>query len=108
MTALLVTVLLVVLTVMVIRRLGARYSLLVALATLLIVLSFFTVRFAWMAAYINYDYATELLFYAHGAPDVVPTMNEIAEISERTVGDKQIKVAYDSDVSWPLEWYMRE
>jgi uncharacterized protein (TIGR03663 family) len=107
-TALLVTVLLVVLTVLVIRRLGARYSLLVAVGTLLVVLSFFTVRFAWMAAYINYDYATELLFYAHGAPDVVPTMNEIAEISERTVGDKMIKVAYDSDVSWPLEWYMRE
>jgi uncharacterized protein (TIGR03663 family) len=107
-TALLVTALLVVLTVLVIRRLGARYSLLVALGTLLVVLSFFTVRFAWMAAYINYDYATELLFYAHGAPDVVPTMNEIAEISERTVGDKMIQVAYDSDVSWPLEWYMRE
>lgn len=107
-TALLVTLLLVVLTVLVIRRLGARYSLLVAVGTLLIVLSFFTVRFAWMAAYINYDYATELLFYAHGAPDVVPTMNEIAEISERTVGDKMIEVAYDSDVSWPLEWYMRE
>ena len=107
-TALLVTVLLVVLTVLVIRRLGARYSLLVAVGTLLVVLSFFTIRFAWMAAYINYDYATELLFYAHGAPDVVPTMNEIAEISERTVGDKMIKVAYDSDVSWPLEWYMRE
>jgi uncharacterized protein (TIGR03663 family) len=107
-TALLVTLLLVVLTVLVIRRLGGRYSLLVALGTLLIVLSFFTVRFAWMAAYINYDYATELLFYAHGAPDVVPTMNEIAEISERTVGDKMIQVAYDSDVSWPLEWYMRE
>jgi len=107
-TALLVTALLAILTAMVIRRLRARYSLLVAAATLLIVLSFFTVRFAWMVAYINFDYATELLFYAHGAPDVVPTMNEIAEISERTVGDKMIKVAYDSDVSWPLEWYMRE
>jgi len=107
-SALLVTILLVALTVLVIRRLGARPSLLVAIGTLLVVLSFFTVRFAWMAAYINYDYATELLFYAHGAADVVPTMDEIAEISERTVGDKMIKVAYDSDVSWPLEWYMRE
>jgi DNA-binding beta-propeller fold protein YncE len=35
-------------------------------------------------------------------------MDEIAEISQRTVGDKMIQVAYDSDVSWPLEWYMRE
>jgi len=107
-TALLVTILLVVLTIMVIRRLGAKYTLLVAVGTMLIVLSFFMVRFAWMAAYINYDYATEMLVYAHGGADVKPTMAEIAEISERTVGDKMIKVAYDSDVSWPLEWYMRE
>jgi uncharacterized protein (TIGR03663 family) len=107
-TALLVTALLVLLTVMVIRRLGGKYTLLVALGTLLIFLSFFTVRFAWMAAYINYDYATELLVYAHGGADVKPTMDEIAEISQRTVGDKMIQVAYDSDVSWPLEWYMRD
>jgi uncharacterized protein (TIGR03663 family) len=107
-TALLVTVLLVWVTWLAMRRLGARYSLLVAAATCLVFLSFFTVRFAWMASYINYDYATELLVYAHGAADVKPTMAEIAGISERTVGDKMIEVAYDSDVSWPLEWYMRE
>ncbi len=107
-TALLVTLLLIALTVLVMRRLGGGYSLRVAVGTLLVVLSFFTVRFAWMATYINYDYATELLFYAHGGPDLVPTMNEIAEISERTVGDKMIRLAYDNDVNWPLEWYLRE
>jgi uncharacterized protein (TIGR03663 family) len=106
--ALMITLLLLILTVAVIRRVGARYSILVTLGTLLIFLGFFTVRFAWMAAYINYDYTTELLFYAHGAADAKPTMNEIADISERTVGDKMIEVAYDSDVTWPLEWYMRE
>jgi uncharacterized protein (TIGR03663 family) len=106
--ALLVTLLLLVLTVMVIRRLGGKYAILVVLATFLVFLSLFTVRFAWMATYINYDYATELLVYAHGGADVKPTMAEIADISQRTVGDKIIEVAYDSDVSWPLEWYMRE
>jgi len=106
--ALFVTLLLVILTWLAIRRLGGKRSAVVALATLLAFLSIFTVRFAWMAAYINYDYATELLVYAHGGADVKPTMNEIAEISQRTVGDKMIEVAYDSDVSWPLEWYMRE
>jgi uncharacterized protein (TIGR03663 family) len=106
--ALVVTVLLLILVWLVIRRLGGRYTVLVILATMLVFLSFFTVRFAWMAAYINYDYATELLVYAHGTPDVTRTMNEIADISRRTVGDKMIEVAYDSDVSWPLEWYMRE
>ena len=52
--------------------------------------------------------ATELLIYAHGTPDLPLTMDEIADISERTVGDKQIAVAYDDESSWPLEWYMRE
>lgn len=107
-TALLVTLLLVLLTLAAMRRLGGRRVLLVALATTAVFLSFFTVRFAWMAAFINYDYATELLVYAHGGADVKPTLAEIAEISRRTVGDKMIEVAYDSDVSWPLEWYMRE
>ena len=106
--AFLVTLLLLVLTGLALRRLGGRYSVLVALATMLVFLSFFTVRFAWMATYINYDYATELLVYAHGAADVKPTMDEIAEISARTVGDKMIEVSYDSEVSWPMEWYMRE
>ena len=106
--ALFVTLLLVVLTVVVIRRLGAGIRSWSPWPLCWLFLSFFTVRFAWMAAFINYDYATELLVYAHGGADVKPTMAEIAEISERTVGDKMIEVAYDSDVSWPLEWYMRE
>jgi uncharacterized protein (TIGR03663 family) len=106
--ALLVTLLLVALTVLVVRRVGGRLSLSVAAATLFVFLAAFTVRTAWMFAYIDYDYSTELMTFAHGTPDVTRTMNEIAEISRRTVGDKQIKVAYDGDVSWPLEWYMRE
>jgi uncharacterized protein (TIGR03663 family) len=106
--ALLVTALLLVLVALQIRRLGGQQTLLVTLSTALVFLSFFTVRFAWMAAYINFDYATELLVYAHGAADVKPTMDEIADISQRTVGDKMIEVAYDNEVTWPLEWYMRE
>jgi uncharacterized protein (TIGR03663 family) len=103
-----VVLLLLLLTGLGFRRLGARYSLVVISATVLAFLSLFTVRFAWMAAYINYDYATELLVYAHGGADVKPTMDEIAAISQRTVGDKTIEVAYDQEAAWPLEWYMRE
>jgi uncharacterized protein (TIGR03663 family) len=89
-------------------RLGWRRVLRVAFVTLFIVLSLLTVRFAWMLAYINYDYATEYLVYAHATPDVKRVMAEIEEISRRTVGDKEIKVAYDDDSTWPLEWYFRE
>ena len=41
-------------------------------------------------------------------PDVKTVLNQIDDISRRTVGDKMIKVAYDNDSTWPLEWYMRE
>ncbi len=105
---LLVTLLLVALVLILGRRLRGRLAWTAALATLVIVLGIFTVRFAWMAAYKNRDMATELLVYAHGTPDLPLTMDEIADISERTVGDKQIAVAYDDESSWPLEWYMRE
>jgi len=106
--ALLVTLLLIALLVLVVRRLGGRLSWSVAGATLFLLLAAFTVRTAWTFAYITYDYSTELMTFAHGTPDVTRTMDEIADISRRTVGDKLIKVAYDGDVSWPLEWYMRE
>ncbi len=70
------------------------------------VLSVLTVRFAVMSSFINYDYVNEFLVYAHAAPDVKWMLAEIDDISRRTVGDRQIKVAYGG-VIWPLEWYMR-
>ncbi len=70
------------------------------------ILSLLTIRFAWLSSYVNYNYVNEFLVYAHGAPDVKWVINEVDDISRRTVGDKQIKVAYGG-VIWPLEWYMR-
>lgn len=66
-----------------------------------------TVRFSYMLTYINYDMATEYLVYAHASPDVKRALSEIDAISERTVGDRDIVVAYDNESSWPLSWYMR-
>jgi sugar lactone lactonase YvrE len=71
------------------------------------ILTILTLRFAWLSSFVNYDYVNEFLVYAHGAPDVKWVLNEVDDISRRTVGDKQIKVAYGG-VIWPLEWYMRE
>jgi len=70
------------------------------------VLSILTIRFAWLSSFVNYDYVNEFLVYAHAAPDVKWVLNEVDDISRRTVGDRQIKVAYGG-VIWPLEWYMR-
>ncbi|NOZ28946.1 MAG: TIGR03663 family protein [Chloroflexi bacterium] len=91
-----------------VERLGGRQSLLVAGGVLLIGMTLWTVRVTWMLNYINYDLVNEMLVYAHGTPDVKFVMNEIEMISRRTVGDKQIVVAYDDDSTWPLEWYLRE
>jgi uncharacterized protein (TIGR03663 family) len=90
------------------RQLGHRLAGRTALVTLLILLSLLTIRFAWLFNYVNYDYVNEMLVYAHASPDVKTALAQIDNISRRTVGDKMIKVAYDNDSTWPLEWYMRE
>jgi predicted membrane-bound mannosyltransferase/DNA-binding beta-propeller fold protein YncE/uncharacterized membrane protein len=72
------------------------------------VLLAFTVRTSYILNFINYDMATEYLVYAHAGPDVKRALAELDSISQRTVGDRNIAVAYDSDSSWPLTWYMRQ
>ncbi len=79
-----------------------------AFATLLLTLALLTVRYAWLFNFVNYDYVNEVMVYAHASPDVKLALNQIDDISRRTVGDKMIRVAYDNDSTWPLEWYMRE
>ncbi len=73
------------------------------------VLAGLTIRFSFMANYVNYDYTNEFMVYAHGAPATKSVvLNQLAELSMRLHGDKSIKVAFDSDVSWPFTWYLRE
>ncbi|MBI3959578.1 MAG: TIGR03663 family protein [Chloroflexi bacterium] len=71
------------------------------------ILALLTIRFSYMLTYVNYDMATEYLVYAHSAPDVKRALAEIDTISRRTVGERDIRVAYDDDVAWPMSWYMR-
>ena len=75
---------------------------------LVAVLFLLTVRTTFTLNYINYDMATEFLVYAHAGPDVKRALAEIDTISQRTVGDRNIVVAYDDESSWPLSWYMRQ
>jgi len=90
------------------KKLGRMLAFRTAFITALFVLSLLTIRFMWLLNYVNFDYVNELLVYAHASPDVKLALNQIDEISRRTVGDKMIRVAYDNDSTWPLEWYMRE
>ena len=65
-----------------------------------------TVRYAWMANYINHDTAREFLVYSHGAPGAKQTVHEIREISRQLYGDPEaIRLAYGADGTCPFEWY---
>ena len=83
-----------------IRRIGA--------AAAFIILSVITFRAAWMASFINYDLPTELLVYAHAAPGVKWVLDDIEEMSLRLTDGKDLKFAYDDEVSWPYSWYFRD
>ncbi len=83
-----------------IRRIGA--------ATAFAILSVITFRAAWMASFINYDLPTELLVYAHAAPGVKWVLDDIEEMSLRLTDGKDMKFAYDDEVSWPYSWYFRD
>lgn len=90
-------------------QLGDRLRSVVLTLSVFGVLALLTIRFSYMANYVNYDYTNEFLVYAHGAPATKSVvLNQLEELSMRLYGDKSIKVAYDSDVSWPYTWYLRD
>jgi predicted membrane-bound mannosyltransferase/DNA-binding beta-propeller fold protein YncE len=88
--------------------LGWRQSVRVTSVTLVGLLTIFTLASGYRFAFIDYDYATEPMVYAHATPDIKLAMAQIEEISRKTTGDNSIKVAYDDDSTWPLEWYFRD
>ncbi|MCP4140557.1 MAG: TIGR03663 family protein [Chloroflexi bacterium] len=76
-------------------------------------LTLWTARAAYRAAYINYDSAKEYLVYAHAARGVKDVMAQAEEISMRTTGDLSAVIAYDASapdtgISWPFVWYLRD
>ena len=72
-----------------------------------VILSLVTFRSSYRASFINYDYPYEFLVYAHAsnAPKIV--LKQIEEVSMRTTGGLDIKVAYDNNGLYPYWWYLR-
>ncbi len=96
------------LTFLLARRLrGASIARMFLFATLL-VLTVFTIRYAWIASYIHGDVAKDMLVYTQTTPDVTMVAEEIERLSERLVGGKDMKVAFDEFTSWPFWWYLRD
>ncbi len=80
-------------------------AVIVSLSALLLI---FTVSVSYRFNFIDYDYATEPMVYAHATPDIKLAMSQVEELARRTAGDHAIRVAYDDDSTWPLEWYLRD
>jgi sugar lactone lactonase YvrE len=66
-----------------------------------------TIRTSVRANYINYDTGLEYLVYAHSAEGPKDILAQVEEISQRTVGGLDIKVAYDNKGLYPFWWYFR-
>ena len=88
-------------------RLRARGPSLAALG-MTAVLLLITIRTSIAANYINYDYVTEFIDYAHSAPGVKQVLNELNAIASHTGAGQDLRIAYDDEVTWPMVWYMRE
>ncbi len=89
-------------------QLGFNHVLRLAVLSVFALLALLTARAAFVASYINYDSANEFLVYAHGAQGVKTVISQIEDISMRTQDGFGLKVAYDSDVAWPMTWYFRD
>ena len=67
-----------------------------------------TARSAFQASYINYDTGKEFLVYAHSARGPKDVLEQVEDISLRTTGGNDIKVAYIGDALYPYWWYFRD
>ncbi|MFZ5916606.1 MAG: flippase activity-associated protein Agl23 [Chloroflexota bacterium] len=90
------------------RSLGGRSARQVAVVTLLVICGLLTVRFAWLASFIHADTPLEYLVYAHSSADVKRTMGQIEAISLAQTGERELRLLYDDDVRWILQWYLRD
>lgn len=77
-------------------------------ATIFVLMGILTARTAYRASFINYDYATEFLVYAHAAPGPKQVFEEIEDLSFRLTGGKDLVVAYSNDALYPYWWYLRD
>jgi hypothetical protein len=87
---------------------GPRRTGLTALAAITIGLALLQIHTAWRMNYYEADVPRDMLIYTQTSPDVTRLMSEIDRLSEETTGGKDLKIWYDSGVSWPMQWYLRD
>jgi predicted membrane-bound mannosyltransferase/sugar lactone lactonase YvrE len=85
----------------------------IAVLVAFFLLAILTGRTAIRAAFSHPNDATEYLVYAHGSSGIKDVMDQVARISSRIAGEKNLQVAYDNNlpnqgVSWSFKWYLRD
>ena len=53
------------------------------------------------------DVPKDMLIYTQTSPDVTRVMREIDKLSQELTGGDDLEVWFDSGVSWPFQWYLR-
>ena len=81
---------------------------LISLVAFFLLVGVLTGRTAYRAAYINFDYPTEYLVYAHSGSGVKEALSQIEELSLRITDGLEILVAYDDETTYPYWWYLRD
>ncbi len=90
-------------------KVGNAAALKVAAVTAVILVVPFSIRAAWQVSYYHGDIPVEMLVYTQTSPDVGLVMKQIDDLAYRTgLGKSKFPVVYDSGVSWPFEWYLRD
>ncbi|MBI2940719.1 MAG: TIGR03663 family protein [Chloroflexi bacterium] len=91
------------------QQLGLKSVGKLASVVLLAILMPLSIRTAWQAAYYHGDIPVEMIVYTQTSPDVGQVMSEVERLTFRTGAVKDtFPVVYDSGVSWPFEWYLRD
>ncbi len=87
---------------------GSRRSAISTLGAVTVILTLLQIHTGWVLSYENPDVPTEMMIYTQTSPDVTRVMDEITELSFELTGGYGMEVWYDSGVSWPFQWYLRD
>lgn len=71
-------------------------------------LTLYMLQSAVQLSYYNGAVPVEQAVYVQTTPRVPNLMRALTTVSEETAGGKTAQIIYDSEVSWPFVWYLRD
>ncbi len=86
---------------------GIQRTSLAVMAALVLGLSLLQVHAGWRLSMHDADVPKDMLIYTQTSPDVTRVMSEIDALSDELTGGEHLEIWYDSGVSWPFQWYLR-